>query len=388
MKFISIIIKNLKEQIRSYWILLLILSMGPFFIFVYFLIIEGSKANYDILIINNDKGIVVNNQKINYGSDLIEFFKSFEDDTNTIPFNILEGKKISVEMKKLKNKKVDALIVFPGSFSQDVNNRRQIDSAMPPKVDFLGDLTNINYLISAVWANEILNEYSLTKTNSKRTMEIKETAIGSSGKINDFDMIVPGIITISIIMLMFTASIAFVSEVENSTILRLKLSKLTAFDFIGGIGIVQLAVGIISIMLTLLTALLLGFRYEGSLAIMLLITGLTCLSIIAFSLIIAAATKSSNEVLVAGNFPMFLFMFFTGAAFPLKSEALFSIAGYPISMQGFMTPSHAITALNKTLVMNMNLASILPEIIAIVLLTLIYFFIGVLLFKYRHLKLT
>ena len=30
-----------------------------------------------------------------------------------------------------------------------------------PKVEFIGDLTNTNYLISAVWANEILNEYTL-----------------------------------------------------------------------------------------------------------------------------------------------------------------------------------------------------------------------------------
>jgi ABC-2 type transport system permease protein len=87
-----------------------------------------------------------------------------------------------------------------------------------------------------------------------------------------------------------------------------------------------------------------------------------------------------------GNFPMFLFMFFTGAAFPLKSNALFTIAGYPINVQGLMTPTHAISALNKTLVMNMSLRSIIPEIIAIVVLTAIYFLIGALLFQRRHLR--
>jgi ABC-2 type transport system permease protein len=352
------------------------------------MIIQSSLTQYDILIINNDMGIEANAQKINYGCNLIDFFKSFDIDSSTIPFKIDEGKDFEVEVERLKNKKVDAVIVLPGSFSSDINNRRLVDSAIAPKVEFYGDLTNINYLISAVWANEILNEFTLMETHSKRSIEIKEIALGTSGKINDFDMIVPGIMTISIIMLMFTASIAFVMEVENRTMLRLKLSKLTAFDFIGGISFVQLLVGIVSILLTLLTAISLGFRYEGSLLIMLLIVGLTSLSIIAFSLIIAAATKSANEVLVVGNFPMFLFMFFTGAAFPLKSASLFTIAGYPISIQGFMTPTHAIAALNKTLVMNMELSSIIPEITAIIALTLIYFLIGALFFKYRHLKLT
>jgi lipopolysaccharide export LptBFGC system permease protein LptF len=52
-----------------------------------------------------------------------------------------------------------------------------------------------------------------------------------------------------------------------------------------------------------------------------------------------------------------------------------------------MTPTHAISALNKTLVMNMGLKAILPEIIAILFLTAVYFFIGATLFRHRHLKL-
>jgi len=139
--------------------------------------------------------------------------------------------------------------------------------------------------------------------------------------------------------------------------------------------------------LTLLTAILLGFKYDGSLMIMIVIASLTSLSIIAFSLIIAAITKTANEVLVVGNFPMFLFMFFTGAAFPLKSDALFTLAGYPINIQGLMTPTHAISALNKTLIMNMDISSIFPEIISILVLTMFYFLIGGVIFKLRHLKL-
>jgi ABC-type multidrug transport system permease subunit len=187
---------------------------------------------------------------------------------------------------------------------------------------------------------------------------------------------------------MFTASIAFVSEVENKTIMRLKLSKLNALEYLAGISFVQLLVGVTSVLLTLITAIMLGFKYEGSLAIMIIVAGLTSLSIIAFSLIIAAITKSANEVLVVGNFPMFLFMFFTGAAFPLKSEALFTIAGYPVNIQGLMTPTHAISALNKTLIMNMDITSIIPEIISIVVLTILYFLIGGIIFRHRHLRLT
>lgn len=387
MKLLAVITKSMKEQVRSYWVLLLTLSMGPFFIFVYYLIVESSKPQYDILLVNNDKGLVMNNNRVNHGERLIAYFTIKPSDTAGIPFRVKEIGDRNLGIKALKEKHADALLTIPETFSEDVLAKTKGDSSDTEPVEFMGDLTSTSYLISAVWAGELLNNYMYQATDKQKIVSIAEIPLGSSGTLDDFNLVVPGILVISLIMLMFTASIAFVSEVENKTIMRLKLSKVTTLEFLGGIGIVQIIVGVVSMVLTLLTAILLGFHYEGSLGVMLLVAALTSMSIIAFSLIIASVTKSANEVLIVGNFPMFLFMFFTGAAFPLKSEALFTLAGYPVTVQGLMTPVHAISALNKALVMNMNLLSIVPEIIAILLLTLLYFVIGAIIFRKRHLKL-
>jgi ABC-2 type transport system permease protein len=387
MKLIGVIIKSLKEQVRSLWVLLLTLSMGPLFIFIYFLITESSKPQYRILLLNNDAGVMVEGKMVNHGSFLTSFVHHPSLDSLKIPFTLEEIRDRNKGVEMLQNNKADALIILQPSFSASVALFGQKNAPDSSVVEFVGDLTKTGYLISAVWANEIINEFAMRLTNTKRVVKVKETPLGTSGKISEFDMLVPGILILSLIMLMFTASIAFVTEVEHKTILRLKLSNVSAAEFLGGVSMVQLMVGLSSLLVTLVTAVLLGFQYAGSLMVMILIAGLTSLSIIAFSLIIAAATKSANEVLVVGNFPMFLFMFFTGAAFPMKSEPLFTIAGYPINFQGLMTPTHAISALNKTLVMDMELKAIMPEIIAIVILTVVYFFIGAALFRYRHLKL-
>lgn len=387
MKTIHIIIKSLKEQFRNFWVLLLTLSMGPFFIFVYYLITETSKPQYDIEIVNNDKGVVIDGQAYNHGKDMVSFFCETDFDINKMPFKVSESEETKKAIEKVKKGETDALLIIGEDFSQNVVNQLADNKSFAPIVEFTGDLTKTSYLISAVWANEVLNEYMYQMSGSQRLVEVKETALGSSGSMSDFQMMVPGLLIVSLIMLMFTASIAFVSEVENKTIMRLKLSKLRTIEFLAGNTIVQLIVGIFSVILTLIIAVLLGYEYSGSLLIMILIAGLTSLSIIAFSLIIAAVTKTAGEVLVVGNFPMFLFMFFTGAAFPLKSDPLFSLFGYPINFQGLMTPTHAISALNKTLTMNMDIGSILPEITAICILTLIYFMVGAIIFKKRHLKL-
>ena len=384
MKVLSVILKSIREQVRSYWILLLSLAMGPFFIFVYYLIVESSKPGYHLVVVNMDQGAVINDKQVNFGKEAIDFFAVTVGDSLPIPLVVEEIDDEAQASGLLKNKKADALIVIPADFSSAISDRNINDTSSIP-VRLSGDLTSAGYLVTAIFSNEVLNEFIRQQTGETSLLKLDEIALGVSGSIDEFDMIVPGILIVSLIMLMFTASIAFVSEVENKTIMRLKLSKITALEFLAGIGAVQALVGVVSVVLTLLTAVSLGFEFQGSLMIMLLIAALTSLSIIAFSLIIAAVTKSANEVLIVGNFPMFLFMFFTGAAFPMKTEALFSVAGYPVSVQGLMTPVHAISALNKTLVMNMDFKSIIPELTAIVLLSFIYFIAGALIFKRRHL---
>jgi len=387
MKMLSVLSKSLKEQLRSYWVLLLTLSMGPFFILIYFLITESSKPSYKVLVINEDNGIITAGHRINHGNDLINNANILAAVKAEIPFTIEKGIGRDEGIEAIKNKKADALIIIGDSFSNAIEGLRSDDGTVTAGVEFIGDLTSTNYLISAVWANEFLNEYVLQASGNKRVVRVKETALGTSGILSEFDMVVPGILIFSLIMLMFTASIAFVSEVENRTIMRLKLSKLTASGFLGGISIVQLLVGLLSVLLTLLTAILLGFKYSGSPASVILVAGLTSFSIIAFSLIIAALTRSAGEVLVVGNFPFFLFAFFTGAAFPIKSKALFTIAGYPVNIQGLMTPTHAVSAFNKILIMDMDLPAVMPEIIMIIILTILYFITGGALFRHRHLKL-
>jgi ABC-2 type transport system permease protein len=387
MKLLSIIVKSLKEQWRSFWILLLTLSMGPFFMFVYYLILESSKPHYDVAIFNNDKGYTIESESINKGEECFLFFSSSVKDSVNIPFSIKKINNKSDAIEELKNKKTDAFVIIPEDFSKQLIEHRKADSTGSVEIQFYGDLTNVNYLLSALWANETLNSYIKESIGSGDFIRISETGIGTSSKISDFDLIVPGILIVSVIMLMFTATIAFISEVENKTILRLRLSRITSFEFIAGITVVQLIVGIISILLTLITAAILGFEFHGSAAVFILIAVLTSLSIIAFSLIIAALTKTANEVLVIGNFPLFLFMFFTGAAFPFRSEGLFTLFGYPVSLQGLMSPTHAISAFNKIMIMQMKLCDIIPEMISLIILTLIYFFIGMILFQRKHMRL-
>jgi ABC-2 type transport system permease protein len=397
MKLISIIRKSSTEQLRHFWILLLTVSMAPFFVFIYFLITEVSKPRYDLVIVNLDRGeksgamvqgAVVQGEMVqNRGEELVRTLEGLDPDSMAFPFSVTTVASREEASGLLKTKKADAVVVIPAGFSRQLGARIAGSDTSQVRIEFMGDLTSVNYIVTAIWAGEYISQYFFGATGSVNPLVVKETPLGQSGSADDFDLYMPGIIILSTIMLMFSASIAFITEVENKTILRLKLSRMTTFEFLAGVSLVQVVVGILSAILTLGVAVALGFSYHGSIAVILLFIVLTSISVIAFSLIIAAVTKTVTEILIIGNFPMFLFMFFTGAAFPMQGQPLFTLAGYPVSIQGLMSPTHATSALQKVLIYDMKIGDVVPEIVALLLLTLAYFLIGLVAFRHRHMRL-
>ena len=214
-----------------------------------------------------------------------------------------------------------------------------------------------------------------------------ETTLGFSGQRSMFEIYVPGLLILSIIMIIFSASAAIVREPESRTLERLKISRLTALEFLGGISLVQLLIAIISVALALLAAMALGYTViPGTLGFIFLISLLTALSMISFSLIVAAMCRSIKEVAIIGTFPLLVLMFFTGVAFPVSGGRLFVIGGYQVMLNDILSPKFAVEALNKVLIRGLEVRDTLPEMLAIVVLTLLYFLLGTWAFKRRHMR--
>ncbi len=378
----SIFIKSIREQIRNFWILILTVSMAPFFVFIYFLINEASQPHYRALIVNLDQGFERKEGLINVGSSVLPNFQSYLASQENIPLSIHSAATREIAAKKIETRKADVLLVIPANFSQSI--LAEIPSA--PEIEIVGNISSTGYLISAVWLSELLNDFMAQQTGQERLFTIKETALGLSGQVDEFELWMPGMLILSIIMLMFSATIAIIVEVDQGTILRLKLSGMEAWQFLIGVGFSQVLVGLIAIFLTLAAATSLGFELRGSILSFLLITVLTSISMVAFSLILAAVTRSVTDVLVVGNFPLFLFMFFSGAAFPLSPKAWFYLGDYGVSWQSLMSPAPAISALQKISIMGVGLDDIQGELLALTLMTAIYFAIGLWGFQRRHLS--
>jgi ABC-2 type transport system permease protein len=175
-------------------------------------------------------------------------------------------------------------------------------------------------------------------------------------------------------------------EVEAGTLRRLKLTRMTALDLLGGITLALMLVSVLAVVLTVLTAVALGFRGEGALGAAVLVGALTSLSVVGIGLVVACFAKSVAHAFVIANFPLGLLMAFSGVMFPIPRVPLFNLAGRPIGLYDILPATHAVAALNKLFTLGAGLGELGYELAALAVLSLAYFAAGVYLFQRTHLR--
>ncbi len=386
MRWYDVFIKGVKEQVREYWILVLTLLMAPLFIAIYFLMAETEDPVYDVILVNQDRVVEYRGGDFKLGDSIITYagLLSLAPEMEMLKVTSLESREEAVE--RLRNKKADVVVVLPDDLSASVAAyKNSLD--LTSRIELIGDITQMEYIVGAVWAEELINRYIQEQAEIRMPVSWYETTLGFSGKRTYFELYVPGLLILSIIMIIFSASAAIVREPESRTLERLRVSRLSALEFITGISLVQIIVAILSLLLALLTAMALGYTLiPGTFWFILLICVLTALSMISFSLLVAAMCRSVKEVAIIGTFPLFLLMFFTGAAFPVSGGQLFTIGGYQVMLNDLLSPKFAIEALNKVLIRGLEVKDTIPEMIALVVLTLFYFVTGTWAFMRRHMR--
>ena len=386
MRWYFVCCKSIREQIRDYWILLLTISLAPFFVFMYYLMVDTETPEFNIILVNQDEGIFSEDQPINLGDSLIYYMQQVSMAPETSMLKYAEQDDRSEGINLLQKGKAEVMVVIPRQLSHRLLNAGNNDST-GTLLELVGDVSDMHYIIGAVWSEELINGFIREVSGISLPVGWKETTLGYSGQRTTFELYVPGMMILAGIMMIFSASAAIVREPEAKTLERLKISNLSALEFLGGISLIQVIIATISLLLTMLVAVCLGYTLlPGTFWFIILVAFLTSLSMIAFSLIVAAICRSIKDVAIIGTFPLFILMFFTGAAFPISGGKLFTLAGITFHINDILSPTWAVDALNKVLIKGQGMRETIPDLTMILVLTLAYFIIGVWAFRRRHMR--
>lgn len=379
--------KTLKENLREWKISIFALVFGPFFVYMMYAYFGAATPSYSLLVADRDSPAETGSgRSVRAGEDLVAAWAAARYPDGKPVFKITAVGDIDEARRLLKNRDADLLIVVPEGLSRAIDGQAGGRAGVIPPLRNVGDESSVRFMVAAAFADSISYAYLGTALGKELPVFVEFEAAGVGRPRNEFDLYVPALLVLSMIMILFTAAASLIKEVDKGTITRLVLSKLTTAEFMGAITANQLFIGLIGLGLTYLSAVSVGYRGAGSALLILLVGTVSILSVMAVSLLVAAWLKTIYELLTVGVFPFFVLMFFSESMFPLPRLALFTLAGRSLYVNDILPTALTVKAFNKILNFEAGLGEISFELGAMLVLTAVYFALGAWAFRQRHLR--
>ena len=383
----SIFLKEMTESFRDWKMLSMTLTFAPFFVLVMYAYLGHSTPVYQVAVVNLDAGaLTAAGDTFRGGQELFLALRAVRSPEGEEVLRVREAGEDEAE-SLLEDRQADVVVMIPREFSRALVRFREgagRGSAPPIPIRSRGDPANPDYIMAAVWADMTTMAYVEYASGMQSPLVLQPEAVSDATSLTDFQLYVPALLILSLMMLMFTGAGALIREKDKGTIIRLRLSNLTVLEWLTAVSVTQLIVGILALLLTWATAWTVGYRANGDILILLLVGALTSLSVMALSVLVAAFLRTVFDLVTIGCFPFFILMFFSGGMFPLPGVPLFHIGERAVELNAVLPTTHAITALNRVLSYGAGAGDILFDLGALLLVTVAYYALGTWIFTRRH----
>jgi len=386
MKAWTVFLKTLREMLRDKWILGLTLVFAPFFVFLYWMILSGGSTSYTVLVINKDVGVQRSDgSTFRSGEHILAAIRgiTYADGSPLLKATIASDRTEADRI--LRDRGAAAFILIPEDFSQTLQKLESGDRSITTMITFGGDLSNPYYMVAVNLALTAVDGYIQEVTGQQPLIGYMEEPLGASAARSEFEAYVPASLIFAVIMLIFLASMSVAREIETGTLRRLQLTPISSLEILGGVTGALVLIGVVAITLAFLVAVLCGFHSQGPLWVAILVGAVSSLSVIGLGMVVASFTHTVSQAFIVANFPMAMMMFFSGVIYPLPKVTVFTVGAREIGLYDILPPTHAVVALNKVLTLGAGLEEVVYELAALTILSILYFGIGVWLFKRFHL---
>jgi ABC-2 type transport system permease protein len=388
MRSASLFWKSLLENLRDWKMLILILTFGPFFVvLIYFYSWEAERSPHRVIVVSHDQGATgTDGGFLQGGEELVRQMTAVRDPDGDQTLELLRESDLETALERLENRLADLVVEIPPDFSRVLLAYRAGERPDPAVVTTYGDPANTQYIMAAVWSDMITYEYAAATAGLSSPLELRAESVSGVESLTEFELYVPALLALALIMLMFTAAASIIKEKDKGTLVRLRLSNMRVSEWLVAVSVTQVIIGLLALALTYATAAALGYKSAGSWLAVLVVGLLSTLSIVAISLIVAAFLRTIFDLLTIGCFPFFVLMFFSGGMFPLPPLQVCTVGGRPLHINDLLPTTHTITALDKILNRGAHLNDLLFELGAITVLTLLLYVLGTLIITRRHMR--
>ncbi len=388
MRFFSLVRKTTLENLRDWKILVMTLTFAPFFtVLMHFYFDAATESPYRLALVNRDEGAISpDGNTVNHGLDLIEALELAAATEGSEVLRVSEAADSGSAIATLEAGSVDLVVIVPESFTATLEAHKLGSVAAVAIVATYGDPANARYLMAAAWSDAITYTYAAEVAEVDGPIEVSMRTVGREETLSEFDLYVPGLLALAVIMLMFTAAASIIREKDKGTLMRLRISNMTTAEWLLSVSLVQLLLGVIAVALTLATAMMFGYEPSMPPFSLLLLSALSSLAITGISVLVAAWLRTIFDLMTIGCFPFFILMFFSGSMFPLPDITVFELAGRTVNLNDILPTTHSISAFDGLLNRGFGLGDVWFEVVAIALLSVVFFTVGTAVFARRHMS--
>jgi ABC-2 type transport system permease protein len=276
--------------------------------------------------------IIQNYDKTPLSREFIDAFTASNQYNIITPSNTVNTLSSNYIQKSLDTGKAKVGIIIPPDFTKRIYSNKQVNIQVLADGS---DVVNSKVIKNGVLA--IINNFMITHNLNTNFIKIKaQTRIWfNPGRLESL-FIVPGVITVVLgIFPTIISSIAMVREKEESNIIQVYASGISAIELIAGKYTAYLLIALGEALLTITSAILIfGLRIVGNPFIFTVGTLLFISSSVLIGLMIGSFVKDQRSAIqFAGIIQALSAMLFSGFIYPLSNIP------YPISLISYIVPS-------------------------------------------------
>ncbi|MGL1891807.1 MAG: ABC transporter permease [Spirochaetaceae bacterium] len=340
--------KSFIQVRRDKIMLILTLLCAPFFIFLYKMIFLEGMSIYPVALYSNTS----------ITSTLWNDF-SYELKNKTYPgggrlFDIVNIDDYQYGITLLKKHDVKIMVSI-----KDLKS-----------IEIIGDFSDPYYVISSNLIEKHLNDYIKNKLTIFSPVSIIQKPIGISRDKTEFENYVPGLIIFSILIQLYLFVMLLLKEKQSGVFIRYSLCSLPRSSYIIGHTIIFSSLSLIGLLLTTITAYLLGFQSPNSVLYDISISIFVCFilnfGVIGLAFIVSGLTNSLIHGLLLSTFPFMIMVFFSGSVYPFPGLFIFKI----------IPATHAVNILHKILTYGTSPLDLVFDFILLLSLSLFLLIMG------------
>jgi ABC-2 type transport system permease protein len=261
-------------------------------------------------------------------------------------------------------------------------------AGLPFSYTVRGDALSMDFLGASAILDSRLSGFQLDSIGVVLPVRSAEKPLAASaiGPRTDFTVYAPGLLVFAVLLLIPQTALLLGRERRTRTLNRLRLSGVSAAEFLGGIGIAQMAMAAVQIFLFLIGLFLFGLDYSRVLLPVLCAALLTAVSAVGAGLIVGCFVQNDSQAVNLGSTVSMLQVFVSGVFFPVPVPTLFRLFGHEIGWNDVFPATQAMTALQQAALYGSGLDRIGFRLAAAAALSGVFFLAGAGLYHWKVMR--